>query len=313
MKDKPSIIFMGTPEFSVPSLEAIHEKYNIKAVVTVPDKPKGRGKKVLPSPVKEKALELGIPVLQPEKLKDEDFAPQLKQYEPDIMVVIAFRILPARVFNISKIATFNIHGSLLPKFRGAAPINWAILNGEKESGLTSFVLKEKVDTGDMLLQSKIKIPENCTAGDLHDMLMPMAADLSMQTIELLLSGNYELKPQDNSMASPAPKIFNDFCEINWDKPSKEIRNHINGVSPVPGAWTIWNDKRIKIKRAGLSTAKTGMPGSFLIDNGSFTVSCGNGCIEILEIQMPGKKNMKIKDFLAGYRAETEGLFIHDNN
>ena len=251
MKSDKSIIFMGTPEFAVPTLEAIHKEFGVRAVVTVPDKPKGRGKKMLPSPVKLKALELGLPVLQPEKLKDESFYKELKQYNPDIMAVVAFRILPESIFEMANIGTFNIHGSLLPKYRGAAPINWAIINGDKESGLTSFLLKKIVDTGDMLLQNPVKIPEGSTAGDLHDMLMPVSAKLAVDTIKLLLDGDYQLMPQDNSKASPAPKIFREQCEINFAQHARDLRNYIHGVSPVPGAWTIWNGKRLKILRGGL--------------------------------------------------------------
>lgn len=300
---------MGTPEFAVPSLEALHAAYGVKAVVTVPDKPKGRGLKLLPSAVKAKAVELGIPVLQPEKLKDIQFINSLKELKPDIIVVIAFRILPEEVYSLASTGTFNIHGSLLPKYRGAAPINRAIINGDEVSGLTSFLLKKEVDTGDILLKKQVRIPDNATAGDLHDMLMPVAAQLSVETIELLLSGSYTPCVQDNSLASPAPKIFPDQCRIDWTGEAATLKNFIHGMSPSPGAWTMWNGKRLKILRVELLKADgKGNPGSFRMENGLFTVDCAFGKLSIVELQAEGKKAMKTHDFLAGYRGEATGTF-----
>ncbi len=304
---KPTIIFMGTPEFSVPALEAIHSNYGVAAVVTVPDKPSGRGKKLTPPAVKIKALELGLPVLQPEKLKDAEFVDSLKAYNPDIIVVIAFRILPEEVYTLARVGSFNIHASLLPRYRGAAPINRAIIMGDDKSGLTSFLLKKEVDTGDILLQKEIPITPGMTAGDLHDAMMPMAAGLSIETIELLLSGNCTPLPQDASLASPAPKIFPEQCRIDWHIPAFDLRNIIHGMSPIPGAWTLWDGKRLKIYRAEIS-GKSGSPGAFEINDGWFTVHTGDGSISILELQAEGKKAMKTKDFLAGYRGETKGMF-----
>ncbi len=299
---------MGTPEFSVPSLEAVHEKFGVKAVVTVPDKPRGRGKKLLPSAVKTKALELNIPVFQPEKLKDEEFLKEMKSLEPDIFIVLAFRILPKELFTIPKIASFNIHASLLPKYRGAAPINRAIINGEEYTGLTSFILQEKVDTGSILLQNSLDIPEGATAGDLHDLMMPEAAKLALNTAELLLSGNFQRFQQDNSKATPAPKIFPDDCRIKWNMHARDLRNFIHGVSPVPGAWTMWDGLRLKIFRANYCSCGSGAPGSWKIENGRFLIHTSKGYIEPVEIQLQGKRAMKIKDFLQGYRGETEGIF-----
>jgi methionyl-tRNA formyltransferase len=303
-----NIVFMGTPEFAVPTLEKLHSEFGVKAVVTIPDKPKGRGKQMQSSDVKLKALELGLPVLQPEKLKDESFINELKSYEPDIIVVLAFRILPEEVFKIARIATFNIHGSLLPAYRGAAPINWAIINGEKKTGLTSFILEKKVDTGNILFQKTVPITDNMTDGDLHDLLMPLAADMAVDTCNSLLSGEYQLLPQDDSKASPAPKIFPEMCEIKWNQHARELCYFINGMSPFPGAWTTWNGERLKIIRAAFSACSKGIPGEFSIAQNSFLVQCDKGIISILELQLPGKKIMKTVDFLRGYRGEMSGKF-----
>jgi methionyl-tRNA formyltransferase len=307
-KAKPNIIFMGTPEFAVPTLTKLNETFGVKAVVTVPDKPQGRGKKVLPCDVKIKAQELGISLLQPEKLKDEKFINELKTYEPDIMVVLAFRILPEEVFSISKIATFNIHASLLPKYRGAAPINWAIINGEKTTGLTSFILEKKVDTGNILLQKSIDIPEGATAGDLHDLMMPEAAQMAVDTCNLLLSGNYKLMKQDDSLASPAPKIFPEFCKISWNQHAEKVRNFIHGLSPFPGAWTIWNSERLKILRVEYSCCGKGESGFFSINDKEINVQCEKGIVTLREIQLPGKRPMKTEEFLRGYRGTKSGKF-----
>ena len=306
--DKPSIIYMGTPEFAVPALVALHEKYTVRAVVTIPDKPKGRGKKLAASAVKEKAQELGIPVLQPELLKDQAFIDELKAYKPDIMAVLAFRILPESVYSISKIATFNIHGSLLPKYRGAAPINHAILNGDKVSGLTSFVLEKQVDTGQILIKRPVDIPDGSTAGDLHDMLMPVAAKLGLDTCELLLSGDYTLLSQDDSEATPAPKVFRENCGIIWNAPAEQVRNFIHSVSPSPAAWTLWEGQRLKIMRVDFAADGSGTPGEFKIEDGQFIVQCGKGSVSLIEIQVQGKKKMNTVDFLRGYRGDTSGKF-----
>jgi methionyl-tRNA formyltransferase len=307
MNDNPKIIFMGTPEFAVPALRKIHEKYGIHTVVTVPDKSKGRGRKVQPSPVKAAADELKIPVIQPESLKDENFIQRLEDISPDIIVVIAFRILPEEVFTKAKIAAFNIHGSLLPKYRGAAPINRAIMNGEKETGLTSFVLQKKVDTGNILLKKKIDIPEYCTAGELHDLLMPIAAELSIETIEMIKSGRFETLPQDDSEASPAPKLFRDDCKINWGKQVDEILNFIHGTSPAPCSWTTFNGEMLKIYEARPSE-KSLKPGEFEISDDEFTAGCENGAIYLKKIQLPGKKPVNTGDFIRGYRGIKAGYF-----
>ncbi len=303
-----NIIFMGTPEFAVPTLERLHEEFGVKAVVTVPDKPMGRGKKLHASAVKKKAMEMNIPVLQPEKLKDQDFTEEFRNLQPDIICVLAFRILPEEVYSAAKTGAFNIHASLLPKYRGAAPINWAIINGEEETGLTSFLLKKKVDTGDIIMQHTIKIPENATVGDLHDIMMPEAARIAVATTKLLLKGEYVPVPQDSGEATPAPKIFREQCEINWDGHARDIKNFIHGVSPVPGAWTIWDGEIFKIFRTEYSACGNGEPGVFWIEDDSFFVNCRKGIIKLKEIQIPGKRKMKTEDFLAGYRGPKKGKF-----
>ncbi len=236
------IVFMGTPDFAIPSLKAIYQsKYDLIAVVTTPDKERGRGQKVTFTPVKQFAVENNIPVYQPEKLKGNDeFVNQMKELQPDLFVVVAFRILPKEIFEIPKYGSFNLHASLLPKYRGAAPIQWAIIKGETETGLTTFKLAEKVDTGNIYLQVKVPIHPEDNFGTLHDRLSELGADVIMQTISLIESGNYQLLPQDDSLASPAPKITKEICKIDWNKPAEEIHNLVRGLSPYPAAFFIHN-------------------------------------------------------------------------
>lgn len=303
-----NIIFMGTPEFAVPTMLAMHENFGLKAVITTPDKKKGRGRKAQPSPVKSAALELGTPILQPESVKDEGFLEEFKALKPDILCIVAFRILPPEVFEAPSICSFNIHASLLPKYRGAAPINWAIINGEKKSGLTSFILAKKVDTGGILLQKPIPIDENSTAGDYGAKLMPEAAKLAVETTRALLSGDYKTMAQDDSQATPAPKLFRENCKINWDGHASDVGRFILGTSPTPGAWTIWNGKKLKILRCRFSACGRGEPGEYIIDKSNFTVQCRKGVVALTEIQPENKKPMKTEDFLRGYRGDTQGFF-----
>lgn len=300
-----NIIFMGTPEFAVPSLEKLHYLFGVKAVVTVPDKEQGRGRKVKFSPVKEKALELGIDVLQPEKLKDTEFIERIKSYNPDIICVIAFRILPEEVYSLAKIASFNIHGSLLPKFRGAAPINRAIMAGESKTGLTSFILKKVVDTGDILLRTEIEIYENMTAGELHDALMPMAAGLTVDTIKLLEKGNYTLLNQNDEEATPAPKIFRDECKLDVNYNVIKAKNHIHGLSPYPAAFIVIEDIEIKLLRVEFSD-KLIIKGCYLIDK-EFLIGVEGGTLKVLELKPQGKSEMKVNDFINGWRKDKTGI------
>jgi methionyl-tRNA formyltransferase len=303
-----NVIFMGTPEFAVPSLRAIHQHFGVSAVVTVPDKPQGRGLQLTPSAVKIAAVELGLPVLQPESLKSESFRSEVATFKPDIIVVIAFRILPSAIYTLASLGAFNIHGSLLPKYRGAAPINWAIINGENESGVTSFLLNDKVDTGKILLKRSCEISDTMTAGELYAELMPLAAELAVETCSLLLEGNAVPIPQDDTIATPAPKIFRENCSIDWSKPTREVRNFIRGVNPAPIAWTMWENKRLKIYTAELHHKKLASA-EWKIENGEFLVGCGDSqCVRLIEIQQEGKPKMNIDVFLRGYRGDKYGNF-----
>lgn len=297
---------MGTPEFAVPSLEIlINHGWNVVAVITAPDKPRGRGQKMIPSPVKECALAHNIPVLQPTNLKSPEFLEELKSYQADIQVVVAFRMLPEVVWNMPPKGTFNLHASLLPNYRGAAPINWAIINGEKETGITTFFLKHEIDTGSIIFQEKEPILEEDNIGSLYERLMNKGANLVLKTIEAVAEGNIEAKPQDESMAiHHAPKIFKETCEIRWEKTAKEIHNLVRGLSPYPAAWTTLDGKNCKIFRTEiLSSNIEGLkPGKFLTDGKSYLkFQTGEGSINVLELQLEGKKKLSIEEFLRGYK------------
>lgn len=304
--EKLRVVFMGTPEFSVPTLKAVAKEFDVVAVVTAPDKPRGRGRKLTPTPVKSAALELGLEVLEPESLKDDEFADKLKSYDADIFCVVAFRILPEKVFTIPKIASFNVHTSILPKYRGAAPINWAIIKGETRTGVTSFVLDKNIDTGQIIGTKELDITPTMTAGELHDAMMPMAAELAVESCHILSQPNYELKPQDDSLATPAPKIFREDCEIDFNLEAIDLKNFINGMSPIPGAWTEWEGKKVKFLKCELFDDKSGKPAHFSIENDNFLLQTSSGSVKVLLIQPAGKKVMKMEDFLAGYRGNKEG-------
>lgn len=296
---------MGTPEFAVPSLQAvIREGYVPTAVVTGPDRPRGRGQKVTPTPVKREAESHGIPVLQPESVRDPAFAGDIEALAPDIIVVVAYRILPPEVFTQAKKGAFNLHASLLPAFRGAAPINRAIMEGAEETGVTTFFLKESVDTGPIILQERTEIGPNETAGELHDRLKEMGAEAVVETIRRIEAGTVDPVPQDDSRASAAPKIHREDCRIPWDKPAPDVHNHIRGVSPYPGAWTMHGDTMLKIYRSRLSDeTASGTPGTVLSTNEQLIVACGEGAVEVTEIQQPGGAVLSARDFLNGYELE----------
>jgi methionyl-tRNA formyltransferase len=305
-----NIVFMGTPDFAVPSLDILHKHHNIKAVVTVPDKAAGRGRKIRQSPVKKYAEKHGIPCLQPEKLKDESFVSELKRLAPDLMVVVAFRMLPKEAWKIPRFGTFNLHASLLPDYRGAAPINHAIINGDKETGLTTFFIDEQIDTGEILMQEATPIHENDTAGSLHDRLMQQGADLVLKTVNAIESNS--IKPRKQPMkANPvkAPKIFKQDCKINWQQDGKKIYNFIRGLSPYPAAWTrLENDgeqSTMKVFEADFIGEKHTMtPGSIRIsDTGHFDVAVAKGFIRLNTIQPESKKPMTGKAFLQGYNID----------
>ncbi|QRQ59340.1 MULTISPECIES: methionyl-tRNA formyltransferase [Sphingobacterium] len=302
------IIFMGTPDFAVASLEAlIQSGEQVVAVVTVPDKPAGRGQKIHESAVKIFAKQHNIPVLQPVKLRDEAFLNDLKSFQADLQVVVAFRMLPEIVWNMPKFGTINVHASLLPQYRGAAPINHAIINGEKESGVTTFLLQHEIDTGNILLSKKVAIKETDNAGDLHDNLMVAGAETLLQTIQQLKAGTLQPKPQDVLLTTEplkhAPKIFKEDCKINWDQPTAQVYNFIRGLSPYPAAFTLLNDKVLKIYRAEKELAHTAtIPGTVETDKKSFLkIATQDGYIVISDLQLEGKKRMNVVDFLKGYR------------
>ncbi|WP_421877182.1 methionyl-tRNA formyltransferase [Marinoscillum sp.] len=303
------IVFMGTPEFAVASLQKLVENHmNVVAVVTAPDKPKGRGKKLGTSPVKDYALEVGIPVLQPTNLKSPEFQDELKSYKADLQVVVAFRMLPEAVWNMPPLGSFNLHGSLLPDYRGAAPINWAIINGEKETGVTTFKLKHEIDTGNILLQHKEPIHYDDTVGSVYERLMLKGAELVVKSVKMIQSGHYELKPQPEvSEDKHAPKIFREDCEINWEQPSEIIRNFIRGLSPYPAAWTTLDNLTFKIYLAELSPRTYNAPvGSFQSDGKTYLdVKTKDGALALTDVQLQGKRRMSTEEFLRGYHWKDE--------
>lgn len=301
-----NIIFMGTPDFAVPSLEILVKNgCAVSAVVTAPDKPRGRGQHVSVTPVKQAALAYSLPVLQPESLKDPEFISRLSNLKPDIIVVVAFRILPREVYTTASKGAFNLHASLLPKYRGAAPINWAIINGEQESGVTTFFLQDKVDTGNVLLQKRIPITDGMTAGELHDRLSDIGASAVLETVRLIESGKAAPLPQNDLLASPAPKIFKETCRIDWDRPATEVRNFVRGLSPYPAAWTTLNGKGIKIFEVrkteyGIQKSESGSLSTH--DGERMFVKTKNEWLEIVDLQLEGKKRMSAEEFLRGYRS-----------
>lgn len=304
MKKDLRIIFMGTPEFAVPSLEIlVNNSFNVVAVITAPDKPAGRGLKLKSSPVKESALKYNIPVLQPSSLKADEFIQELKSYKADLQIVVAFRMLPEMVWNMPTLGTLNLHGSLLPQYRGAAPINWAIINGEKETGVTTFFLQHEIDTGDIILAEKEEIKEDDTAGSLYERLMQLGASLILKTVQSISEGSYKTFPQIySSELKIAPKIHKETCKINWEKNSDEVYNFVRGLSPYPAAWTTIHGKDHKIYHVKKTSAqhKESIPGNFITDNKTFLhIKTGSDFLSVEELQMEGKKRMTIEEYLRG--------------
>lgn len=316
------IVFMGTPEFAVASLEAlVKAKCNIVGVITAPDKPAGRGMKMTESAVKKFALRKNLKVLQPEKLKDPDFLQELRSLNADLQVVVAFRMLPESVWNMPPLGTINLHGSLLPQYRGAAPINWAVINGENETGVTTFKLKHEIDTGNILMQESFPIDENETASDVHDKMKEIGARVLVETVKGIADGtleekaqstlnsqqnsgsNSELLTQNSQLLKHAPKIFTDTCNIDWKKPINEIQNLIRGLSPFPGAFTELGDKTIKIFRSEKEHLfPTSKPGRWESDGKTYLkFAAKDGYILLKDVQLEGKKRMPIEEFLRGYR------------
>ena len=300
-----NIIFMGTPDFAIPSLKSlIQSQHKVVAVVTAADKQRGRGQKVTFTPIKEFAVQNNIPVLQPEKLKsNQQFVEELKSFNADLFVVVAFRILPREVFAIPPKGSFNLHASLLPKYRGAAPIQWALIKGEKETGLTTFKLEEKVDTGNIYLQEKVEIKPEDNFESLHDRLSGLGSKVVLQTVEMIDSGNFQLQKQNDSLASPAPKITKEICEIDWKKSAEEIHNLIRGLSPVPGAFFLFNNKLIKIYKSEIVERNDLNPFEICQTKTELIIGCGKKSLKVLELQQEGKKRMNVEEFLRGFSFE----------
>lgn len=297
------LVFLGTPDFAIPSLRILLEsRHEVVAVVTAPDKERGRGRKISFTAVKEFAVKNNLPVLQPEKLKDLNFINELKKLNSDAFVVVAFRILPKEVFTIPSKLSFNLHASLLPKYRGAAPIQWALIKGEKETGVTTFALEEKVDTGNLIIQEKIRIEKEDNFGSLHDKLSLLGADVVLRTVNLIDEGDFELRTQDSILATPAPKITKEITKIDWSKSAEETDNLIRGLSPYPGAYFELNNKIIKVFKANVIhlTERNISAGEIYHDNLDLIIGCGKDSLSLLEVQQEGKKRMKIEEFLRGF-------------
>lgn len=305
MSNPLRIIFMGTPEFAVPSLQSLVESNsNVVAVITVPDKPAGRGQKQTASPVKIYAESQGIPVLQPEKLKNPAFLEELKSYNADLQVVVAFRMLPEVVWSMPAKGTFNLHSSLLPQYRGAAPINWAVINGETETGVTTFFIEKDIDTGKIIFQDKEPISPEDNAGTLYERLMRKGANLVVKTVEAIREGIYPQEPQSEPEdIKAAPKIFRETCEIDWNKPAVEIHNLVRGLSPYPAAWTTLNGLSCKVFKTKLIDFEgNAQPGEYRSDGKSYLhFRTSDGWLAVEELQIEGKRRMAVGDFLRGYK------------
>ncbi len=296
------LVYMGTPDFAVPALDLLIESgLQPVAVVTGQDKQRGRGRKVSPTPVKNVAEQHGIPIIQPDSVKDRQFASDVAGFEPDLIVVVAFRILPPQVFNAARFGAFNLHASLLPRFRGAAPIQRALMEGVHKTGVTTFFLREKVDTGNIILQERISVGPNETAGELHDRLAELGAQTVVDTVRLIERGQAKAMQQDDTSATPAPKISKDDCRIVWSMPNVEIHNQIRALSPYPGAWTRHAGSRLKIFRT-LPTESDGgaEPGTIIEVSGRLEIACGSGGIRVVELQREGKSRVSAVDFVNGY-------------
>lgn len=310
---KSRILFMGTPEFAVPSLNALCDAgLEPMAVVTAPDKPRGRGQRLSPTAVKAAAEERGIStILQPESVKDPAFAAAVRELAPDIIVVVAFRILPPAVFTAARLGAFNLHGSLLPRWRGAAPINRAIMAGDTETGVTTFFLKEQVDTGSIILKRSMPVGPDETAGSVHDRMMILGAEAVVDTTRMILDGAAEALPQDDSLATPAPRIFPDDCRVDWSRTAQEVHNHIRGLSPYPGAWTTHDGTLLKVYLARPSKNAPDphlAPGKVRVEDNRLFVGCADGPLELLEVQQAGKRRLPVQDFLNGYPVSSGDTF-----
>lgn len=292
---------MGTPEFAVPSLTALVDSgYAPVAVATGPDRPRGRGQEVTPTPVKKVAQEEGIDrILQPDDVRDDRFAEAVQALNPDVIAVVAYKILPPAVYTAAREGAFNLHASLLPKYRGAAPINHAIMAGERETGVTTFFLEPSVDTGEIILQKKMLIGPNETAGEVHDRMKVLGAEVVVETVRQIEEGTVETRAQDDSEATPAPKIHDEDCRIAWSRTATDVHNHVRGLSPYPGAWTMHDDTRLKLYRTKPVEGQ-GDAGEVIAADAHLDVACGTGAVRVLRLQQPGRERLDAQDFLNGY-------------
>ncbi len=304
---KLRIVFLGTPEFAVPSLRILIDNgFEVVGVVTAPDKPGGRGRReTIATPVKQFALASGLPVFQPEKLRDASFQEELRQTRANLFVVVAFRMLPKSVWAMPEYGTFNLHGSLLPRYRGAAPINWAIIRGETVTGVTSFFIREEIDTGNILYQEPLAIGQDETAGELHDRMMHLGAEVVLKTVKAIAEGSVEAFPQDESLASQAPKIFHDTCAIDFNQATRVVHNFIRGLSPYPGAWTSMEGQNLKILRSMPEEQPHPYPPGYFFSNkkNMLKISTRDGFVHLLELQLEGRRRMDVKSFLNGFSFE----------
>ncbi|MTI67599.1 MAG: methionyl-tRNA formyltransferase [Firmicutes bacterium] len=302
-----NIVFMGTPDFAVPTLNSIYKNgYNVSLVVTQPDRKKGRGKKLTPTPVKQKALDLGIEVFQPENINLKENIERIKKYDPDVIVVVAYgQILRKDILDIPKEGCINVHASLLPYYRGAAPINWVVINGEDKTGVTTMYMEEGLDTGDMILKEEIAIKENDTAGVIHDKLMNLGANLLIKTLDIIDRGEVKRTPQDDENSSYAPMMDKNLGKIDWNKSKRTIKNLVRGTNPWPCAYTHYKGKKMKIYKVDIGNEVKGTNGEIVkVDDEGIYVSVKDGSIIIKKIQFPGKRPMKVKDYLRGNEIET---------
>ena len=311
-KEELRIVFFGTPDFAVESLRRLVEGgYNVVGVVTMPDKPAGRGHRMLRSAVKQYAVEKGLYLMQPERLKDENFVNELQSLNAQLNIVIAFRMLPEVVWAMPPFGTFNLHASLLPKYRGAAPINWAVMNGDKITGVTTFFLKHEIDTGDIIQQKSIEIGRADNVETVHDRLMTLGAGMVIETVDAIIAGTVKPIPQEQMLTAgeqptPAPKIFTETCRVDWNWPAEKIYNHIRGLSPYPAAWSEIvdgnsNSSHVKIFATSEPISKSGaVPGTIVTDGKHLIVDCADGAVEILSLQLAGKRRMPAADFMRGF-------------
>ena len=312
-KESLKIVFFGTPDFAVESLDCLVKGgFNIVGVVTMPDKAAGRGHKIFQSPVKEYAVAHGLKLMQPVSLKAPEFVEELRSLNADLQIVIAFRMMPEVVWNMPPLGTFNLHASLLPKYRGAAPLNWAVMNGDKETGVTTFFLKHEIDTGDIIQQERISISETDNVGIVHDKLMTLGAKMVVETVDAIIAGTVKPIPQDQLLnkdeePTPAPKIFKETCRIDFTRSAWDVYNHIRGLSPYPAAWTEIADSAgavhaVKIFETELpETAIIGAPGEIVATKDTLAFACADGCVKVKSLQLAGKKRMTTAEFLRGFK------------